>query len=1028
MSSFTRKPDLFDYNEPPPAWDEDNAPEMEEVRAAAWGLTTTAGLWDMMTEESYDRDPTFRPDWKNLDPKFYRITDELERAGSLDEFRAIQMREVERQDKLATIGEAGPAGIARMVGAELADPIMLPFWFMPFMGLGRAGRTANAIRGSLAIGTDFAIREAVAHQREPSRTAGDTVPMLGAGLALGLGLGALARPVVSKAPKVMKDRMVQELQNNYDEALSPGVGAAAVTNPPYGAPATLKEYKAFTPKWVKGITVRGPGHRMAHSVDGGMAEPAAMLEELIPVKTPLARHEAGMTPRYPAGRVDSWFEELAGEQHTLSAIVPRLIKDARKAIELEHGVKLSKSEVDELLDRVATYGDDSTEFTAIKPYVHELRNITDMWTAREVGVGLFKEMPAAQWNKHYGRRFYDQLKIRKEPHKFIAASVRGHMAVPGEVRTVEELHSRAADVVSNITSSAKMHPVDSGFGGRHYGPSSTKSITHEVKDEYIEEYLVRSASARVAHIQRDIAPIVTVLERYGAEGGIEYGEKGLMIKSLQKRLDDELERRRPAALESADTKKLDRLIRTHEQATKDLQAMTNIISGANRHMGNMDRRLVTALNEVRALTSFAWLGNAGLASVHEVMKSTLEHGFANTARAVGVVFDPSDLARANVNQIKSLGTALDTTIGNSSALLRADVDEAVALRGMATMPSRYAGKMYQLNFQNHLNSFTKQVEAFAFMQDAVEFALGKHGLTKGSKVYKQRIAGLARNGISENDLARIAKEVKKGGIVNDDGTWLFDVNKLGKSRTPGILQRLEVRTARAGEAGIVGLIPGSIPTMLENPVGRSITQFKRVFFGYGDGLGQLAYRMGQGDMRAASGMMAMMGMAWMAYQVRVFLRHLGNDPSTAAEEFRKEWERTAVQDHVREMVERSGLPGLFFELFSQADNMAQGGLSHAVRLNEGSKHYYRNASALGNLIPSLSYAEKAAKGVLSPLKEGGATQRDIMNASYVAPLRTLFYVDPIVDQMIKSGSQKVPAGTRRERRRRKAEEEGVIIR
>lgn len=1043
MPSFTRPPDLFDYNEPPPLWDEDDAPESSEVRSAAWGMTTTAGLWDIMSEKDYQADPNFKHDWKNMDPRFYRISDELAKSESQEEWDAIQLREVKRMDKLATIGEAGPAGIAALVGAELFDPIMLPFWFIPFTGPGRAGRVANSVRASLAIGTDFAIREAVAHRQEPSRTAGDTIPILGAGMALGFGLGALARPAISKAPIKQQDRMIKELQKNYDEveAETSGLSAATTTRvpegtqSPYGVPAKMSEYRANTPKWVKAITPRGPAYRLTHSVDGGMAEPAAIADELIPVKTPKARDEQGLTPRYPSGRHDSWFEELSGEQHNLGAIVPTLIKEARKAVELKHGAKFSKNEMDELLERVAVYGDRSTEYDAVLPFVRELRDITDMWTAREVGVKLFDEMPAAKWNKHYGRRFYDQKKIRERPHVFISKSVRGMMAEEGEIRTVAELESRAANVVSNITSSAKMHPSDTGGGYRHFGPTSTKAITHEVKDEYIEDFLVRSASARIAHIQRDIAPIVTALERYlpyspsgKIDDVLEYTDKGLSIKYLRKRLDDEFEARRAKALESSDTEMLTKLMRTHEQAVEDTRALINIISGANRHMGNMDRRVVTALNEVRALTSFAWLGNAGLASIHEVLKSTIEHGFSAAGRGMGVVFDPSDLARANVRQVKSLGTALDTAIGNSSALLRADVDEAVALRGMSTMASRYAGKMYQLNGQNHLNSFTKQVEAFAFMQDVIEFSLGKHKLTKGSKVYKQRIASYARNGIGVDDLQRIAREVKRGGIVDHNGTWLFDSAKMGKSGTPAILRRLETRAARAGEAGIVGLVPGSIMTFLENPVGRSLTQFKRVFFGYGDGLGQLAYRMGQGDMRAASGMMAMFGMAWMAYQVRVFLRHLGNDPETAADEFMKEWEQTAIQDHVREAIERSGLTGLFFELFSQADNMAGGGLSHAARLREGSKHYYRNASALGNLIPSLSYAEKAGKGFLSPLKEGGATQRDLQNASYIMPLRTLFYVDPIIDQLINSGGRKLPAGERRARRQRKVEEEGLIIR
>jgi hypothetical protein len=1014
---------LWDVGAPPP--DAAPAPYPGEVASAAWDQTFTARVIEMATERAYEPDPTFKPDMKGLEPRFYKIYDDLAEAKSLEHFRAIQTREVKAQDQLQTIMEGGVGAVAKATAMDLLDPTLLPFWFLPGGNAFRSARASNRIaKMNAVVMGELGARELASLHAQPSKTFEDILPVMMTGAALGTGIGAIMRPSLRGAPMAQKDRLVGELQKAHDEAAvdaSESLSAASASIA-YGSPAKLSKEKALTPKWVKATSgYWSPKTRLAHSADSGLAEPSAAVDELVRTEVRRARSQKGESPRYPAGRLNPLEEEVVATRDQLAAYSTAMVKSFRKVMQEQHGIKMSKSEAEEYISRAAAYGDETVEHSAVLPIIKDFRDVKMAIAKRGEAVGMFGKdgLKAHLYNKHHGHRLYDKAKILAQPDVFMRAVVRGYQH-NAPARPLAELEERARNAMNNIVANHKNMPGDGG-GSKHFGPAVTKHITVKVNDEFIEDFLIRNASEELSHLSADFVPIMTTLERYGPKGVKYVQGEGLVITEIKDRLVNEFVERRAGKLDKEgnliplDGETLAKMQKAHDGNLRDIQHIINKITGMDRAVGNLDKKWVAGLGEIRAYTNMAWLGNAPLASAHELLQSATISGFTNTAKAIGLMFNPGELAKANIRQLRAMSMGLDTAIAHSTNALRADLDEAVGLRGAGSFARRHADKIFLYSGMNHLVRATKDIHAFSFMTDLVDHALGKQAAKVGSGTYESAMGHFTQMGIRKADFKRIAKEVENGGIVQEKGVWVIDVDKVTDE---GIINRVMSSTAGQGHRAVVGTGAGEVPILLDNPIGKAAVQFKRVFFGYSQRLSPLAYRVSQGDARAISGMVGVFGVAWMAYQVRMLAKFMSEDPENGLDKFMEHWETTAIQDHVREAIERSGYTGMLFEMFSQADQVANGGLSYYAALNQGTKHFNRRASLLGNMVPSLSYAEKALRTFGSPFQEGGITKTNVKDARSLMLMGTLPYVDPFLDAISRASAQTLEEGKEKERRMR----------
>lgn len=1060
MASSSRQADTFDFHDAPMEVT-DIPPEFGEVAAAAWSLTPTAGIIDWFKEDDYPADPLFKADPSTLDRRFFNISEELSDAGSEKEYRAIQRRETERQDAMSTVHEGGVAGIAMAVGMDIFDPTMLPFLAVPFVG--QATRLGNIAKFGGVIGAEMGAREAIAHYQQPSRTKRDTIPIMLATTGLGMALGAVIKPSLKNVPRETTNKMIREQDKIYkdtiarEETTGESVGARKATV--YGVPAKLSEERVIAPKVAAKLVIPNPRSRLAHSANGyGMAEPSAIGDELIRGYVPKARDEMGISPRYPNGKELPWDEEVMRVQEYLTAYSGSLNKTVQRLIKEKTGVKPRYRDVDELNHRIYMYGDEARIpqrlsdnipnieqlLKEIEPYIDDALKTRTAFTLRQEQRGMFgyvketftdasgkaktrykldengnkirveaKDLP--KYSPRHAHTVYDRKKISQNPNRFATTVAHAYRnpkrtKVLGltDKRTFDDLYSRGLDAVSNITSSAKLNIGDGGGVVKHYGPPSVKPVTMKILREDIDDYLIHSMDMEFNYLGKEVEPILNGLERYG-DDGLEYTNKGIEVKAFGERLEEEyLKRRVPLA--EKDAVALEKMTKGYAQAKTDIQHIVNKITGADRNLGVFDRKLGQILNELRAYTSFAWLGNVALASVHEVARSQILHGLGPMAKSMGVLINPTDLAKSNINALRAYSMGLDTTSARSSALMRADIEDPVAMSGMGSFATRNVDKVYKYSGMNYMIQKWKDVEALSFMTDVVDFAIQKQIPDVGSGAYKAAMRNFTRFGINRTDFEKIAKEVSNGGIVQEKGVWLIDADKFKNGE---LLNKFRSVIASAGETAVVRGGKGAIPIVMDNPIGRSMVQFKRVFFGYQGRMESLALSLSEGDLRAANGLMTSFAMTWMAWQMRIFMKHFANDPSTAASEFEKEWNASPIQDHIYQMIDRTGYTGLVLQGLQQADKATKGGLSHAINTNVGSKHYRGDGTVIANMIPSLTWFEKVLSVATAPLKEGGATPKDIKNAASLGPMATVIYLDPILEAIARAAGETIDEPTKK---------------
>jgi len=490
---------------------------------------------------------------------------------------------------------------------------------------------------------------------------------------------------------------------------------------------------------------------------------------------------------------------------------------------------------------------------------------------------------------------------------------------------------------------------------------------------------------------------------------------------IERQTEEYLTKRLPLA--QTDSVKLEKMEKGYAQGLIDIQHVIDKIVGADEVLGVFNRNFKHILNELRAAASAAWLGNVAAASVHEVARSQMLHGLGPMAKSMGMLINPTDLMKANLSELRALSMGLDVTSAKSTAMMRADIDDAVPLSGLGSFSSRHVDKVYKWSGMNHMIAWMKNVEAVTFMTDVVNFAVKQDIPKVGSGAYKAAMRNFTRIGLSKGDFKRILKEVADGGIIKQDGVWLIDAAKLKNGE---FIEKFRSIVATAGETAIVKGGKGAIPIVMDNPIGRSVVQFKRVFFGYQGRMESLALSLSEGDMRVASGLVTSFAMTWMAWQVRMFLKHFINDPETAADEFAKEWDASPIQDHIYRMIAGTGYTGLALVGLEQLDKATKGGLSHAINTNVGSKHFKGDGTIIANMIPSLTYAEKALSVVTAPLKEGGITRRDIKTTESIIHLNTLMILDPIMSAISRAIGETIDEPSKRVKAA--ADKEGVEYR
>jgi len=994
----------------------------EAAREAIWELSPLNNVLEWVQESFFDdtpADPDFDYDFSKLDVRYRPIYGELVDTDSRAEFDSVINRYDESIKHHQAISNASIGYQAAYWTEQIFDPITLPLFFMPWMkGMQMGSVMARALKGASVAGADIGLRELGEHYQDPSRTAQDSAQSMFLAASIGAAAGMIGRRFLSQAEQKELQKVVDEVEKQA-RMTGESVGAAAK----YPSKPTVKgESPLPGGKHIRKLMLKTPILRSAYSTLVGLAAPAARIAELVSTGITKVKHAAGISDRFNIS-----LDDLVSSMRNVSRAELNVgLKLARKQLRArgvtkdgQTGKRITLNQLAAATERAVVYGDDVLEYTELLAMVKEIRKFRRNQFNRGVKVGLFKDGEWVKFNKHYGPRFYDRRLLREQPQVFQAAVVRGYRA-GGDTRPLKELEQRAQDSHLQARTLSTNNTPEISYGGM--GPISghTKKITLEVDDEFIEGFLIRdvrrSQDSLIQHLEAEIV----IRERYGQDA-LQMGVNGrLTIKPIQDEYISEFRKLRSRRLATAKAhpekteainKQLDKTQKVHEESLKDLEHVVQKILGFGEYDGVISAGLARFLNETRAWTSAAWMGNSMIASLSEPMKQAMEQGFGRFFKSVRAVSIPKNLTEAQKQHLRAFGVGNEMGSQGTAAMVRAEVDDPGIVGGLGTIGSKYVAPwIYQLNGQNVFNTIFKRSAAVGHQDQVLRFAMGTQKEVVGSPEYRTAIARFAQVGIDKSMLSRIGAMAKKEGGVDDMKGVLFAASDKWADKVAAT--HLNESLVQIANSTIIHPRVGHVPRIIDNQVGRMILQFKNILFNMqGQLLIPTAQKLAMGDMRAARGVAAYMGVAWMQVQLRMMLA-----ANFDMDKYENEFNRMSPGDHMREMLDRGGLFPFLLQGVGIADVYTEGRVSGLVHLNESARTYYRNASTIGNVIPAFSYLEKIVGALASPLTESGFQQSDANALGYTMPMRTLFWADPMLDAMQSGIVKRLPEGDRRKRR------------
>ena len=783
--------------------------------------------------------------------------------------------------------------------------------------------------------------------------------------------------------------------------------------------------------------VRTPQLRMAYTTEVGLAEPAAVLPHLTQSGIEKNKYLLGQSEEFNP------IDFVVHKERRDLGNTRFAIKQAKKEILKNHKDELTEMELRQIISKAAAYGDDA----GMNPYP-ELQSLIDEARAFRIRyenrmksprVGMMDEEVGPKWNKFYGPRNYDVEAVKEAPELWEKQVVLGYRA-QGDTRTTEELIARAREASYNLSTISK-----SGGGGdfKLKRPFQTtagrlKQITLEIEDKYIEDFLVRDVINDHDSMIRNLLPEIILRERYGDLTRTAFG---FDVPFLENRFKDEFREKHARLLdtykkaktkaEAATTpeaktryeksaqrskKKADKMVNVHEQSLRDLRHILQKISGVGEHSTVLPAGVAEFLGELRGYAQGAHLGNSAVASLHEPITMMMVQGFTPLAKQASIwTRNWEKLSASELPRMRAAGLGMDLRATQTTALMRAEVDGATLTRGWKSWGRRkVAPFMYKWNGQNGLNAIYKTGAGGAMGDMIVRHALGKPASKIGSAEYLTEVSFMTRHGIGSGELKMIKAELDKGKYTEIEDVYFAAFDEFDD---PYLSARFADALAMTGETTIIGHSAGSVPAIFDNPIGRMFTMYRNVFFNMqGKTIIPVAQRLARGDLRTAQFLTASFGVAWMIYQFRLMGR-VGWD----MDKFQEQWDKMAIQDHVRESIAASGLFGLTDEMLGAADNLSGGNASKLLGLNESTKNYFNRNLGLTGLSPAVSWADKVVRGTAGAmLTEGKFTQKDINGLMYSLPGRSIPYLDPAFDAIQSSVIDYFPesANPVRERRTR----------
>ena len=880
-------------------------------------------------------------------------------------------RELNNQKILAN---GGALGIAASVSAGVASPINMAMMLLP--GYGQANLWKVALQ-SASVGVVASSAEELAlHSSQETRTLDQSLFNIGVGAIadglLGAGIGALS--------KTDKEVFTNAISKHLKDEPSQNVGAAEVAS--YGGAKGVGVKETINPftKVALFATKASPIGRTLQSknkvvrataqdmVDHqfrleGDAVNATSVESLINLdyaKFGISEQKvATMESKFvkAGGTVDDFNFQLADAMRNGDVSDNPLVQQAAKELRVH---------IDDTWNRAAAAEVEGT-FTLNKDGDPEPIKTTTAasYMTRRKDINAIRNNPQG-----YKQSWINGLKEREV--RYEAAAVDEGLPVPPR-KTDAEWDDIATEIYNR--------DINLSIGEIGFNTSSSKIPTQtkqrvDIKDEYINDFLVKDWRALMDGYMRSMAPKARMSEKFGT----------YKLNELEARLDAELKSESAvitkAIADGGDAKKLnkelDKIQKTFAADARDLGAM------ARRLMNEipppsiatpLEKTLISTLRSTRAFNVASMLGNVLVSSIPDVARQMTYTMSTKYIKALAKNFNAKSIKLSGISndQMSALSQAMEKTQSVRVKEITQVDDQFVATK-MDKYASAIATKSLQLTGFQHWNSFGKGI-AGSLYGDRVATAL-----IKGTDKRK-----LNQLGFSDGMINEMSKQAKKhstetGGLydLNLD-LWDIDVHL-----------RESIEAAAVKESRFLVTTPGAgdLPIMFDKELAKTIFQFQSFAMSATNRI--MLPLLQEGSVRSTMEIVTHMMLGYAAYELKS--ASMGRDTSA-----------DSVKDKTWNAINHTGLLGYLGEVYRRQYGFT--GVDPTGVMEKDRKFVSRGigGAMMGPSAGTFNYAWRA-----NPMNTMTTSEQKAKAARRLMPLQNNWLLRHGYDQVEKAIEQVMP--------------------
>ncbi len=724
-----------------PAGPAPKAPSALDIAAAAARGTLPGALQARLSEADPEDDDPPPPGFDPLDDiaGFEDYATSFMYARTPGEVKGVKARIRRELADKETLARAGWSGTAADITAGILDPSFLVSLAVPEIALARGGRAGKFVQSAVEGLASSSAYEVGMQSLQETRSAQQTLTMIGAGTVLSGTLGSLLGRVAPADRKAAQEAVEAALAEPAPmTAPRSEVGAASASSR-----TTLEQERLAAGAEVLSKLSDIPLIRTDAQVILGSESLAARqaLQDLAEITPVMVKNEADIAS--PTS-VESLVARHEGRVATFVTDLKSAYKEYRARPLPEGEARLTRQQFESAVAFAARRGDADVVPEVARAASSLRGKVFDPLKQAAQRLGLLPaDSEIELFAQSYFRRMYDRDAIIARRGEWNELLV-NHFSRRG----LELLEAKAA--AEDIT--RRILGTDRGlanFNIRSVGDAGPlKDRVLDIQDELIEPFLVNDPIKVAASYVRELAPQIEVTRRFGEKD---------MVGTMQA-IRDEFDVLRAQA--GLDAKKIDALtkneVRTLEALTRlrdRLYGTAGAVTGAS--LG--ERKAADVLRGWRNLVTAARMGGTALTGgAQDLARIVAQYGFAKTMGRLAKLATSSEFRQISKTNARRLGVATEVAMAR-----RLQVEESFITEGWT---QKLADTTYRVTGLNHLTDFYRTLSA-TLLEDKILRAAAD--VAAGKALKRGPASELAALGLDSARLARIAKEVETHGTVSD---------------------------------------------------------------------------------------------------------------------------------------------------------------------------------------------------------------------------------------------------------------------